>query len=143
MGSVRGVDAVTDRFQLALDDGQGGPQLVADVGHERPTPRVAGSQLLAHLVEGTGEQSLLSGSGLGHARGVVALLDASRCSHQRLERQICPSPAGTPVDQEQDPDDGEAHQQHGTAAHPGPGDQDPVQQQRTRDQQHGEPAAHP
>ena len=77
MRVIRGIHAVADRLELALDDRQRRAQLVADIRHERPTLLVRRRrQPIAHLVEGPGEESQLGRPGLGHARGVIALLHA-------------------------------------------------------------------
>ena len=45
------IDAVDDRLEVALDDGQRRPQLVADVGEQRPALALVGLEPLGHRVE--------------------------------------------------------------------------------------------
>ena len=52
--AIRRVDAVDDRLEVALDDGQRRPQLVADVGEEGPPLALVGLEPLGHRVEARG-----------------------------------------------------------------------------------------
>ena len=93
MRLVGGMDPVDDRFETAADHGKRRPQLMADVGEERPAFGLIGLEPAGHRVERPRQ--------LGHgarpadrrrdARGVVARLDRPRRLHQPVQR-----PAGAP-----------------------------------------------
>ena len=87
VGRIRRVDAVDDRLEVAGDHRQRRPQLVADVGQQRPPLLLVGLESGGHRVEAAGE--LLDrreiGAGAAEPDAVVALLDPPGGREHRVE----------------------------------------------------------
>jgi hypothetical protein len=107
MLAVRLVDAVEDRLDVALDDRERRPQLVADVGEERPALGLAGLEPAGHRVEAADEVA----DGPRRAvrdrdpHGVVALFDLLGGDEQRVERRRArPDPVARPGERDRGED---------------------------------------
>ena len=101
MRLVGGMDAVEDRLDVALDDGERRPELVGDVGEEAPPLGLVRLEPGGHRVEAAGQVA----DRLGHPirrldpRRVVAGLDARRLLDEVVEDGPGP-PDGQPATNE-------------------------------------------
>ena len=82
------VDAVDDRLEVALDDGQRRPQLVADLGQQGAALALVGLQARRHRVEaGTSWRTARRPRARPDAHGVVAGLDRAGRLDELVERR--------------------------------------------------------
>ena len=88
---VARVDAVEHRLEPPAHDRERRAQLVRDVGEERAALRVDRAQARAHRVERARERAHVAAAALGHARGVVAVLDLRGRLDQRADRRHPPA----------------------------------------------------
>ena len=87
VGLVGRMDAVEDRLDAALDDGERRPQLVGDVGEERPALGLVGLEPGGHRVEAAGEGAdrRRDGPTVSTRARVVAGLDPRRLIDEGVE----------------------------------------------------------
>ena len=113
MCGVRRVDAVDDRLEVALDDRQRRPKLVADLGQQGPPLAFVGLEPGGHGVEARDE--LADGAKAAWLRSdahrVIAPLDRAGCLDELVQgRGRRPEPAADP---DQDRGDGDQHDESG------------------------------
>ena len=88
---VAGMDAVEHRLEPPAHDRKRRAQLMRDVGEERPSLGVDGTEAFAHRVERACERAHVPAASLGHACRIVASLDLLGRLDQRGDRSEPPA----------------------------------------------------